>query len=151
MFSTRRILSIIVLSVSSGCFLAEESNAQRLGGPRQGWAGFSSYGFGHHGLGGPFEMPYAMGRVPTPPYYAMHPPVHYSDVVPRTYGYSPFAYPGSYRTPQLVQPEEVVNPHVEPKAHVNPTSQVTAAPVVVRNPFVEGANADVVEFAQSTN
>ena len=30
-----------------------------------------------------FERPYAMDRMPTPPYFALHPPVYYGDRVRR--------------------------------------------------------------------
>jgi hypothetical protein len=33
------------------------------------------------------------------PYYSLYPPVYYSHPVPRTYGYSPFAYPPGIFTP----------------------------------------------------
>jgi hypothetical protein len=33
------------------------------------------------------------------PYYAVHPPVYYSDIVPRPYGYSPYAYVPGIVTP----------------------------------------------------
>lgn len=80
------------------------------------------------------------------PYYAAFPPVYYSYPVPRTYGYSPFAYPPGVMTPEVVgevQPLEIVNPYV-------PSSQQTPAdgakdlrakadgqpqPLVVINPY----------------
>jgi hypothetical protein len=50
------------------------------------------------------------------PYFAAHPPVYYSTPVPRTYGYSPFAYPPGVRTPEVAggcaQPVEIINPYV---------------------------------------
>ncbi len=50
------------------------------------------------------------------PYFAAHPPVYYSTPVPRTYGYSPFAYTPDTRTPEVaggcVQPVEIINPYV---------------------------------------
>lgn len=113
-------------------------------------AGYNNYLLGYHGLGaGCFEMPYAMGRIPTPPYFALHPPVHYSDFVPRTYGYSPFAYPGNFETPPVLQvtPEEISNPYVKPHS----TGQVdkihhvisTSLPVVIRNPFVRQSQSSL--------
>ena len=36
---------------------------------------------------------YSVGAIPTPPYFALHPPVYYSTPVPRAYGYGPWAYP----------------------------------------------------------
>jgi hypothetical protein len=37
------------------------------------------------------------------PYYAAFPPVYYSVPVPRSYGYSPFAYPPGTMTPEVVE------------------------------------------------
>jgi hypothetical protein len=85
------------------------------------------------------------------PFYALHPPVYYSYPVPRTYGYSPFAYPPGVMTPEFAgapQPLEIINPHVEsptaPEAKsTNGTKPDRAAatsarvePLVVINPFV---------------
>ncbi len=70
-------------------------------------------------FGGWYEMPYATDRIPTPPYFAIHPPVYYSYPIPRTYGYSPFAYPGTVMTPDLPRPPvpaEIINPHVKPSS-----------------------------------
>ena len=70
-----------------------------------GVGGFGGYGFG--GL-----SPYSLGQVPVPPYFALHPPVYYSAPVPRSYGYSPYAYPGRIVTPEApvpVVPEVIDN------------------------------------------
>lgn len=58
------------------------------------------------------------------PYFAAHPPVYYSQPVPRTYGYSPFAYTPDTRTPDVVpamQPVEIVNPYVQPSSSTTTT------------------------------
>lgn len=101
---------------------------------------------GYFGDGG-FTNLYNQGFIPVPPYFSLHPPVYYSVPVPRTYGYSPFAYPGSVPTPDVqLGPEEIVNPYVEPeqqdKAEATDASAKTAAsaqpaPLVVLNPFVD--------------
>lgn len=83
------------------------------------------------------------------PYFALHPPVYYSGVVPRTYGYSPFAYPPGTMTPDLVcvvQPVTINNPYVpstQPAtpAATGPSDRAAAAPkpvepLVVINPYV---------------
>jgi hypothetical protein len=81
------------------------------------------------------------------PYFALHPPVYYSYPVPRTYGYSPFAYPPYVMTPDPhceAQPLEIINPHV-PKSQENPAepeteravkAAVQPEPLVIVNPFV---------------
>lgn len=87
------------------------------------------------------------------PYFALHPPVYYSYPVPRTYGYSPFAYPPYVMTPDVAcasEPLEIINPHVEgteakPTKSIKPDrSAATSAriePLVVINPFVASNQA----------
>jgi hypothetical protein len=86
------------------------------------------------------------------PYFALHPPVYYSVPVPRTYGYSPFAYPGDIMTPELaapVQPVTILNPHVNQKAEKPAEAakdraasvEMQVKPLVVVNPFVASGRA----------
>lgn len=94
------------------------------------------------------------------PYFAAHPPVYYSQPVPRTYGYSPFAYTPDTRTPDVVpaaQPVEIINPYVpssskaapktvEPKAHSTRGRTISESkpadeyrgPLTIINPYVGG-------------
>ncbi|MGE0606156.1 MAG: hypothetical protein AB7O62_03445 [Pirellulales bacterium] len=87
------------------------------------------------------------------PYFAMHPPVYYSAPIPRTYGYSPFAYPGEVPTPELnfgPPPETIINPHAQPSAE--PTSardQTAGGPLRLRNPYVEANLAETPGDASS--
>jgi hypothetical protein len=84
------------------------------------------------------------------PHFAAFPPVYYSVPVPRTYGYSPFAYPPYIMTPEVVgesQPLTIDNPYVpatktaKPPA-ANGNSDRAAAikrasePLVIVNPYV---------------
>ena len=94
---------------------------------------------------GGFTNLYNQGFIPVPPYFALHPPVYYSAPVPRSYGYSPFAYPGTVPTPEVVMgPEEIINPHVvpeeleeAPEPSQEASNRTASAPQVIRNPFVE--------------
>jgi hypothetical protein len=81
------------------------------------------------------------------PYYSAFPPVYYSMPVPRTYGYSPFAYPPGVMTPEIVDvagPAEIINPHIEPASleggpvAKDKVTQAASQPeaLVVTNPFV---------------
>lgn len=88
----------------SACLFTPATEAQAYG-----WG--NGFGWGVGGLYRSLDFP-TERRVP---YFAAHPPVYYSVPVPRTYGYSPFAYSPLTRTPDVVQPAkpvEVVNPHV---------------------------------------
>jgi hypothetical protein len=86
------------------------------------------------------------------PYFALHPPVYYSEPVPRTYGYSPFAYPPGVMTPEIVseaQPVTINNPYVpatKPASAAKKPSDRSAwtstapQPLVIMNPFVMPAS-----------
>jgi hypothetical protein len=86
------------------------------------------------------------------PYYAAFPPVYYSYPVPRTYGYSPFAYPPGVMTPDVMidpQPLEIINPHVpstksdKPAAKADTTAAASRQPepLVIINPYVASGKA----------
>lgn len=97
------------------------------------------------------------------PYFAAHPPVYYSYPVPRTYGYSPWAYPPNVRTPEVVfepQPLTITNPHVdasslEAKASVDQTTKAepqspgmqAPEPLVIENPFVKSSKVMTASHA----
>ncbi len=96
-----------------------------------GWGGGCGFGFG---------MPYNVYSMNAPPYFAMFPPVYYSHVVPRPYGYSPFAYPPGFTTP-----ERVAVPFQGPQRYARRSSaqpspsdtvRTAARPVIIKNPYV---------------
>jgi hypothetical protein len=83
------------------------------------------------------------------PYFAAFPPVYYSYPVPRTYGYSPFAYPPGVMTPEVVmgpasEPLEIINPYVpgaqqeKTKTKSDQTAEASRQPepLVILNPYV---------------
>lgn len=75
------------------------------------------------------------------PYYALHPPVYYSHVVPRPYGYTPFAYPPGTMEPAMAPaPQTFINPFVPDNKAVEkkPVEQTAAAPKTYANPFLNG-------------
>lgn len=129
------VVALALLFMSS----AEPVQAQNCGGI----GGFGTgYGIGLGGFG--FSRPYMSGRVPTPPYFALHPPVYYSQPVARTYGYSPFAYPGTVTTPEAkpAQAKMITNPHATPvkgdagEKKVDMNLTVRSEPKEILNPFV---------------
>ena len=99
------------------------------GTPYAGGCGYGFYDYYHyHGL------------VMNIPHFALHPPVYYSYPVPRTYGYSPFAYPPGTPTPELefeeaeeVQPTVIRNPYFDGEIKGDVTR---AQPRVISNPYV---------------
>lgn len=75
-----------------------------------------------NGYGYGYGYQYGVGPnyVPTPTYFAIHPPVYYSHVINRrSYGTSPFAYPGTYSEPAAAAASASV-PAPEPKWIINP-------------------------------
>lgn len=104
-------------------------------------------GFGQFFAGGRNDL-YASGLIPTPPYFAIHPPVYYSMPVSRAYGYSPYAYPDYVRTPQpkAIAPVAYRNPYVEPAKDdsVELTDQTAAVVRATSNPFVDRCSESVV-------
>ncbi len=137
-------VAVVALFVSAS---ASPASAQRFGG---GGPGFGpGIGFGV-GLGGGTRIStiwdlYLRNRIPIPPYFALHPPVYYSAPVARTYGYSPFAYPGDVPTPDVIPIElskEIRNPYVQPAnvetqpAAVPAEDDVAQQPLMIVNPYV---------------
>ncbi len=128
----------LVAAVAAGAALvAETASAQDV----QVRHYMSDYGMGS------WERPYASSRIPTPPYFALHPPVYYSYPVPRTYGYTPWAYPSYVMTPEIqapVEPAVFDNPYVEQDAQraaatKSASVKMTSAPEVIENPHVKQA------------
>ena len=106
------------------------------------------YGFGAWDMGRLYGV-----MADNVPYFAAFPPVYYSAPVPRTYGYSPFAYPPGVMTPDLVEtvsePQVIETPYVVPEStsegpamiapeSVDQTTSVAPVrgPQVILNPYV---------------
>ena len=94
-------------------------------------------GDGHYGYYPGWR--YSIYTTESIPYFAEHPPVYYSQPVPRPYGYSPYAYPPGVMTPEpKPQPKITINPHVKPKAKsTNVARSTTPKPLRIRNPYVD--------------
>jgi len=119
----------------------------------------AAHGFkGGHGFGGGFGGGFFIGDDSdfaelyrelrkNLPYFTLHPPVYYSYPVPRTYGYSPFAYLPTTLTPEVAPPEpmDIINPHVPSNGESTPAHDVSdrsaavgaqPQPLVIINPYV---------------
>lgn len=117
------------------------------------------YGFQPFGFYQPYGVRYR-SRTPTPPYFALNPPVYYGARHARPYGMSPFAAPpmvapsetfkgrlrsdfneGTWREgqPRRAAGCQTCNPYI----HVSSAKKATSAPIskgkVRRNPFVDKA------------
>ena len=135
----RPLLSAIILSAAT----AAGSQAHAQCGPYGG-----GYGFGAWDMGRLYGV-----MADNVPYFAAFPPVYYSQPVPRTFGYSPFAYPPGVMTPEVVedvQPQVIENPYVVPQTSsegpamvapqtVDQTTSVAPVrgPQVILNPYVK--------------
>lgn len=131
MRSTALICSlVVVLALSSAApSVVSAANGQPFG-CGSGWGGYYPF-YG-----------YNRGQQQYIPYFALHPPVYYSQPVPRPYGYSPFAYPPGTMTPDVPQvtSEITINPFVPRKATTDNTADKTAEaePLRIRNPYYYG-------------
>src|SRR5688572_4982360 len=105
----------IVLLVVGFAAVAASASVQADGG-------YYGYGFPWFGYGNNGPAAYALGNIPAPPYFALHPPVYYSHPVARTYGTSPFACPCNchHRRHEKVQ-RVLVNPYIESLPREIPT------------------------------
>ena len=134
----RQLLAFAMLIGALTMGGAASAQAPYCGGSGCGW----DYGYGYL---------YNILRYEVP-HFAAFPPVYYSEPVPRTYGYGPFAYPPGVMTPEIMgeaQPVTINNPFV-PKTQSAPadeksdrTASVTTQPepLVIVNPFVTGKQA----------
>lgn len=147
-----RLAMVVVLAL--GLSVIDTGAAQAQCGSQCGMYG---YGFGYgYDVGHLYRV-----LAQNVPYYAAFPPVYYSAPIPRTYGYSPFAYPPGTMTPELELPvmaaKEIINPFVkleekaeEPAADKVTQDQSTATmPLAIVNPFVTSEPAGPILRAAS--
>lgn len=113
-------------------------------------ASAGQFGYGAYVWSSPYPADlsplYAVGTIPTPPYFALHPPVYYETPIPRTYGYSPWAYPPYITTPEIVEPvpEIIQNKFVpQPSKKSTEKQKMVSAPLKIQNPYVVSAKAQV--------
>lgn len=70
-------------------------------------------GYGYSALAGGYGRGIRIHDGKRPPYFALYPPVYYSDIVPRPYGVSPFAAPPGITPIEMTiapEPLKVSNP-----------------------------------------
>jgi len=138
----KRQTKLLLSLTAAVLFGLTAATATQAAGPLVSDHGYR-YGYGFGSLDA-YSFLYRSRRLPVPPYFALHPPVYYSYPVPRSYGHSPFPYPGTYRTPEIefAKPEKktLINPYVKQKEDDEPkvTSTTGVAPQVVTNPFADG-------------
>lgn len=117
---------ILCAVVGGSAVAARQADAQVFNGYVGGWYG---------------GLPYSVYSLDSVPYYALHPPVYYSHIVPRPYGYSPYAYPPNIMTPDRppAAPQVMINPHVPSTPAKNRTESTRVAavePKTIINPYV---------------
>jgi hypothetical protein len=131
--------------IDSACAAGGRGHGHGLGHAHRGFGG----GFGI--IGGGYDYGWDIAELYRQlynnlPYFALHPPVYYSQPVPRTYGYSPFAYLPDIMTPEIVEdskPVTIINPYVPgtQPASTDAGSDRAAStanspePLVIKNPF----------------
>ena len=142
-----RIMVLSAAALFVGVAMESTASADGFATPSAGLGAYYAGGFPAYGFGGYFSSPYAMDRIPTPPYFAIHPPVYYSAPFPRTYGYSPFAYPGTVRTPEIevTKPVMIENPYTSDKKKEDRNDLKTAKSTsrLIINPFVRSSDTKI--------
>lgn len=149
----------LLLAASIASLSPATANAQ-VSGVGFGGGHFDGLGVGIGGLYRSLDYP-TERRVP---YFAARPPVYYSMPVPRTYGYSPFAYSPFEVTPPIapeVKPIIIENPHTKADADSDavrstsgrtdrsvsaPAGQIVVTkrgPLTILNPFVHQPDEEV--------
>jgi len=113
----RKILLALALA-----FVAWAPTSAQAYWPYLGYGGYGGYGNG-------WGFNQATNYVPSPPYYAIYPPVYYSSqITARHYGASPFAWsPGMQPITYTAEPASVAAPE----------------PLIIENPYVTGAKSNV--------
>jgi hypothetical protein len=162
----RHLLIIFAMSASLIGWSLTSANAFGAGRGHAGRGVGFNHGFARGGFGGGFGIGggcygWDIAELYNElyqnlPYFALHPPVYYSYPVPRTYGYSPFAYPPGVMTPDIVentQPVTIVNPYVpgtkpasnDANADRSASTASNPEPLVVINPYVSSAAGSVAQ------
>ena len=108
-----RKVAIVAAMAAATCAAADRASAQ--------CGGYGMGGYGYWDIGRLYSV-----LADNVPYYAAFPPVYYSHPVPRTYGYSPFAYPPGVMTPEVE----------------------SAAPLAIENPYFSGTSSTAAEEAR---
>lgn len=115
-------------------------------------ANAGEFGYGAYVWSSPYPADltplYAVGTIPVPPYFALHPPVYYEMPIPRTYGYSPWAYPPYITTPEIVEPtpEIIQNKFVpQPSKKAPEKAKMASAPLMIQNPYVVSAGQQATD------
>ncbi len=127
----RRLCLIALVSVLAPGWMASQAAACDGAG---WWSNF------------PARQPLRTGNVPTPPYFALHPPVYYGERVRRSYGDSPYAYPAqrpratasaATGRPTPPKPKLIVNPYYVPATGEAAGSSVPANGQLILNPYCQ--------------
>ncbi len=122
---------LILVGLASVVFLTQPGTVSG-----QDW----SYGLPYSSGGWGFGWPTGYYAAEAIPYFSLFPPVYYSYRVPRTFGYSPFAYPPGVLTPGSEPPRMAVvgqNASAMPEGGELPAAQQGRPPLRIGNPFVE--------------
>ena len=88
-------------------------------------------GGGYFGGATLFDM-YRTGRIPIPPYFALHPPVSSRGSDDQQYGTTPFAYPYTWWQQDAYGSPKVGSPH----EYARPMPESFMKPVIIENPHV---------------
>ncbi|HEX3654832.1 MAG TPA: hypothetical protein VHV55_03450 [Pirellulales bacterium] len=94
-------------------------------------------GFGGSYLYGAGYGLYVYERLPQ---YSLFPPVYYKHPTPRSYGFSPYAYPPGFTTPDVSATSRrtvIVNDYVPQSSSAKESTNRQPEPLVMSNPYVK--------------
>jgi hypothetical protein len=133
-------IRLCMLSLAAAAFLAIGSPSAEAREPAMNTLSnaAASYYTGDVGYYTMLWRLYNTSHIPVPPYFALQPPVYYSEPVARPYGYGPYAYPRWIETPEPkapVRPAMVTNPFVAPKVKQTKPGKDTTAQMIF-NPYI---------------
>jgi hypothetical protein len=113
----------LLAAVTAAAATAGRAQAQ---GPVAGGCGYGYGGYWGWDIGRLYSV-----LAENVPYYAAFPPVYYSYPVPRSYGYSPFAYPPGVMTPevQVAEPVAITNPFFRGRSEAATVDEAAKAPI----------------------
>lgn len=132
----KRLLVASVVALAAAVCFSDHASAQHP-------AGYPFFPFGFYQ---PYGAQYGATQ-PTPPYFALNPPVYYGARYARPYGMSPFAspplvsqpagYTGRLRSTFHQPPREVTAPSCNPCVSHSQRPAKTTLGEIRQNPFVE--------------
>jgi hypothetical protein len=134
-----KLFSLTVALIATVLIVQSNAQAQMYPQGFQLGAGMQAGGFGNCGNFGRFFHSIPREQ---PPYFAQFPPVYYSHIVPRPYGFSPYAVPGGILPAEMTVPVYLPNPTIIKNPHFHGEVIEEPLPVVIPSDEAEEKKAE---------